>query len=773
MRRLLGAAALAALTASAVLRLFRRSLGAGDARRLRAAGDEPDGLLSWEAARRKATEIEAQLTEDERLSLLVGRGFNRSGWVGLTSAVPRLGIPALRMQDASSGFRPLGPGEYGTVTSWPSLLAMASTWDEVAVWRMASAVAAEFRAKGANVLLGPGLNVHRTPWGGRNWEYLSGEDPYLGSRLAPAYIRAIQSAGVMATIKHFAFNQQETERRRSNAVVAEKTAWELYFPPFEAAIGAGAGAVMCSYNRFNGSQACGSKALLTDILRGRLGFAGFVMSDWEALMSTDALEAGVDMEQSAPKYFAKRELAKANISAAVVSQAAWRILTSIYHLRLDEQQGCEFPCEAERATNVRTQAHLQLAGELAAEAVVLLKNSNDTLPLLHGPIRTLAVVGVAAEAGDTMNQWGPGSPYSGGGSGHVASPDVVTPLAGIQRRAAIAGIRVVTPSRESSRAGRLAAALEAASHADVVIVVGAATASEDRDRPDLSLADGADELIAAVAAEGKPVVVLLQVPGPVLTPWRDEVAALAVLFLGGERTGSAWASVLFGDTAPSGKLPVTMPANMSGLIRPQGAENLTYSEGLATSYRSSAIAAAFPFGHGVSYTRFEFGAPRLLMAGCPAAICVRLGITNIGDRAGREVVQAYITFLKVPGPRTMRGFTKTSLLQPGETEEVTLKFSQRDLSIYNETTGGWDEHDRLLVQIGASSDDVQHTLFLPMRVDASTRYQAPSSTAQPFAYDTRGEPMPHSDAARGWRMLWEHAWAVAVAAVLSQQVIST
>merc|ERR1719203_2730716 len=218
------------------------------------------------------------MTDSERYTLITGLGFLEVGaWVGATGAIPRLGVPALKMQDASSGFRPMGAGEFGTVTSWPSLLCMAASWDEALTEKTAAAIAREFKGKGANVLLGPGVNVHRTPWGGRNWEYVSGEDPYLGSRLAPAYIKGVQNQGVMAVVKHYAFNEQETNRNAMNAVVDEKTAWELYYPPFQAAVEAGASAFMCSYNRINGTFACENPDTLLHDLKMRMGFSGFVM----------------------------------------------------------------------------------------------------------------------------------------------------------------------------------------------------------------------------------------------------------------------------------------------------------------------------------------------------------------------------------------------------------------------------------------------------------------------------------------------------------------
>jgi len=640
--------------------------------------------------------------------------------VGTVAPIQRLGVPALRLQDASGGFRPTGPDEYGTVTSWPSMLTLAASWDETMVERVAAAIAREFKGKGANVLLGPGLNVHRTPYGGRNWEYLSGEDPYLGARLAPVYVQSVQNEGVMAVIKHFAFNEQETERNSEDSVVSERVAWELYYPPFEAAIKAGAGAVMCSYNKVDSGYACGNPTLLRDDLKGRMGFSGFVMSDWGAVHGTNAIEGGMDMEQPSANFFQPGKLN--DVDSDAVRDAARRVLASIYHLRIDENPGCELPCAKERSTNQRTATHLQLAEDAAAAGVVLLQNKG-VLPLDPNRVKTLAVLGAAATAQDTQNTWGPGSPYSGGGSGHVPAPHVVTPLQGIRERAKQAGISVVTehthmehlsrkPTATEAASRRLRGAAKAVEDADVVVVVGATTATESADRFNLALDDGADALIAQVS-KTKTTVVLLEVPGAVLTPWRDQTAAIACLFIGGERTGSAWASVLFGDVVPAGKLPITFPASLVGTLRPEH-NTVAYEEGLLTSYRSPSLRAAFPFGHGLSYTTFVYSEPRFVDSNCGARICVSVLISNSGHARGAEVVQAYLSFSSVPGTPelVLRGFKKTSWMNPGDMEEVTFGFTDRDLSTYDDQKHGWKQQPncRIAVHIGASSADVRHVL---------------------------------------------------------------
>mmetsp|Transcript_58947 Transcript_58947/g.169267 ORF Transcript_58947/g.169267 Transcript_58947/m.169267 type:complete len:893 (+) Transcript_58947:76-2754(+) len=660
--------------------------------------DDGHSFLSWTRAQAKAAETMKQMTDEECMGMLYGHGIGvDGGWVGEMHGVPRMGIPDLKMQDSSAGFRPYaGPSEYGTTTSWPSLLALAASWDEGLVSVVAQAIAQEFKGKGANVILGPGLNVHRSPLGGRNFEYISGEDPYLGARLGASYVKAAQGERVMVTIKHWAFNEQELDRSSASSNVDVRTAFELYYPPFEAAIKAGAAAVMCSYNFVNGTQACSNSALVTGVLRDKLRFPGFVMSDWDALKGTDALNAGTDMEQPDPGWFAPA-LLKQSGAIFRARVAAQHILAAIYHMRLDEFPGCKLPCNASRQSNQRTAAHVDLVEEAAAKGIVLLQN-NGVLPL-RADVKTILVLGRDSDVGDTQNTWGPGSPYSGGGSGHVPALDVVTPLEGIRRLAKSRGIEVLTARSDLDRA-------------DIVIVVGATTSREQQDRASLGLDHGADRLIAKVAKE-KPTVVLLEIPGAVLTPWRSDAAAIACMFLGGERTGSAWASFLFGDTVPSGKLPITLPASEANLPMPGAAAAgpVVYSEGLATGYRSPTWEVAFPFGHGLSYTQFELSNPSWTESDagpCATFPCFHLDVKNVGKNRGAEVVQAYLHFgddLAEP-KLLLRGFQKTSELQPGSSETLTFALMPRDFSTYNVGKGSWETHDNVTVRVGTSSADL-------------------------------------------------------------------
>ncbi|CAK0800520.1 unnamed protein product, partial [Prorocentrum cordatum] len=633
----------------------------------------------WSVARKLATRTVAKLTVQERNGLLRGLDLPRDyagNYIGSTAAVPRLGVPALKMQDSALGFRTTANDTHNTTTCFPSMLALAATWDEETVGQTARMIAEEFRGKGANVILGPEVNVVRTAYGGRNFESLSGEDPHLGARLTRAYVTGAQGAGVITVAKHWAFNEQETNRRNESSQVDSKTAWELYYPPFEAAVEAGAGGFMCSYNKVNDTYACENPELLHRDLRGMMGFSGFVVSDWGATHST-AVTAGLDIVMPVGGemgYYNDTQLRES--PASDVDRAAANVLTAIYRLRLDahanDALGCEPPaCEAPMRSDQMSAQHTAQSLRAATQSITLLKNENETLPLDPRRVKTLAIFGLVAASVQPKF-------YSGHGSGHINPKAPVTPLQAIQARAEAAGIQVISRTSQEP----LAEVLEAASRADVVLVVGGASSREGYDRDNLRLNGDADAIVTACASR-RPTVVLMQTPGPVLTPWRNQAAAIANLFLAGEQTGRAWAQVLFGDAEPEGRLPVMFPAGKMDSISPSDKLRISYREQLRTSYRSPRYHAAFPFGHGLSYTRFDYS-PLRRCSTAPSGgarraderACLTLRVANSGRRPGREVVQAYVEFGGAGAAgepeRVLRGFRKTGVLQPGGGEDVTL-----------------------------------------------------------------------------------------------------
>jgi len=751
----------------------------------RGTGFEP---LSWEEAERKADAALTQMTDAEKHGFIIGSGW--SSWnplgpdpgyyTGNTPAVPRLSIPALKMADAANGFRAMGfpfsDDVRGSTTAYPSMLALAATWDPGLVEDVASAIGVEFRGKGANVLLGPSVQVHRTASGGRNFEYLSGEDPYLGAVLTRAYVRGVQGEGVMAVAKHWAFNEQETYRHSGSVTVDERTAFELYYPPFEAAVEEGASGFMCAYNKVNGTYACHSEDLLKRDLKTRLGFRGWVQTDWGALKGNPlAPFAGLDQEMPGNEQILRydADLYAPNTDDTkrvreVVTGAARRFLATIYRMRLDEdyakggELSCTPPnCVAERMSDQRSWEHQRLAGSAATKSVVLLKN-NGILPLNSSSIRKIALLGFTADlTGNYLPSFFRNLPYFGFGSGMVMPHSVLTPLKAIQDEAGRMGVEVLSPQRFPTAAcirhpcaEDLAAAVEVASQADVIIINDAISSGEGADRnselnemipdfgfgfslPMLSYMKNQTDLelrwtgplVSAVASLKKPIVVLMQTPGAVTMPWLSEVDAVANLFLAGEQTGHAWASMLFGSVSPEGKLPIMMPATINDTILPAQEMTYEYTEKLFTSYRNPSLKAAFPFGHGLSYTTFEFGTVSVVRGShCAVEVCARLTVTNTGKRAGREVVQAYLEFsqAKDTPARVLRGFFKTRLLEAGDAQEVLFNFTQRDYSIYQVGTG-WVAQDAVLAHVGSSSIDIRQVVELVGTSGASSAPHSASS----------------------------------------------
>eukprot|EP00441_Pelagodinium_beii_P041085 CAMPEP_0197632234 /NCGR_PEP_ID=MMETSP1338-20131121/9080_1 /TAXON_ID=43686 ORGANISM="Pelagodinium beii, Strain RCC1491" /NCGR_SAMPLE_ID=MMETSP1338 /ASSEMBLY_ACC=CAM_ASM_000754 /LENGTH=725 /DNA_ID=CAMNT_0043203787 /DNA_START=62 /DNA_END=2239 /DNA_ORIENTATION=+ len=694
--------------------------------------------LSWGEARAKAATTVAQLERNELKQIIRGSHFAATGspdvgfYVGNTPAIHRLGIPALKMQDAAQGFRATEPKTDGTTTAWPCMLALASTWDEELVGLVAASIGDEFKGKGANVILGPSINVHRPAAGGRNFEYLSGEDPYLGARLTRAYVRGVQDRGVMAVAKHFAFNEQETNRMNMSAKVGPRTKWELYYPPFKAAVDAGVGAFMCAYNKVNGTYACHNHDILVQDLKTTMGFKGFVMSDWAAMHHVDALSQGMDQEQpgqimlgSDPVFGVLMDSVVSSLSRSVLDVAATNILTAVYRFGLDVEPSCTPPnCSEElhsdqTSTETLGHPHHEVALTAASSSLVLLKNKDGLLPLTKDKATSLAVLGLAAW--DESHKY-----FVGYGSGYVSpGSSAKTPGAAIMDRAAKAGITVTFPKTEN-----LTEAVDVAAAADVVIVVVGTPASEGVDRARLSLSDYGDELISAVTATKKPTVVLMQTPGAVLTPWRDEVAAIANIFMGGVGTGDAWASFLFGDLAPRGRLPIMMPATETDVIPVSSDEDVDYSEDLFTSYRSPSLKAAFPFGHGLSFTSFEYNKAIASSTDCTTgAVCVTVEVKNSGQRDGEELVQAYMHFPNPSGGDdawakqtpdiVLRGFRRTKVLKPGESQHLRFEFTDEDLSLYSPIAGGWVPQTSVEICLGASSGDLRQKLAVDLSSDST------------------------------------------------------
>eukprot|EP00930_Biecheleria_cincta_P003769 TRINITY_DN10468_c0_g1_i1.p1 TRINITY_DN10468_c0_g1~~TRINITY_DN10468_c0_g1_i1.p1 ORF type:complete len:890 (+),score=136.93 TRINITY_DN10468_c0_g1_i1:86-2755(+) len=725
----------------------------------------PLELLSWHEAEQKASEMLQKMTSWERHSLMKGIGWidvpswlksplpalpKRGYYMGNTPPIPRLGVPPLKLHDAGNGFRnmPEPQGKQGTTIMWPCSLAFGATWDDHLVQEVSAAIGREYRGKGSNVILGPSVQVQRVARNGRNFEYMSGEDPYLGSRLATAYVTGVQSEGVMACLKHYGFNEQETNRHTGNSIVDERTAWELYYPPFQAGVDAGAGSVMCSYNRVNGTYACANEELLVRDLKQKMNFRGFVMTDWWALHHgpNASVVRGLDMEMpgagSSPEGAAtflhhedlealeqagggdfKGYLGQGH-SGSIYSDAAFRILAATHKLRLFERPSCTpgSDCVGAIESQQRSARSDELARRAATESVILLQNRDKLLPIRKtAGKKTIALIGLTwtARSYSSAELGMHGDYYSGGGSGHCYMPleNLSTPYDRVRDQAQRLGIEII-----SSFSNDPAEAVAVARQADVAIVLTATSAMESVDRETLHLDFEADDLIAAVAKIQSQTVVLVQAPGTVLMPWRGDVGAIALMFLGGEHTGAAWASIVFGDVSPSGKLPIMIPISPADVIEPGQDLDVNYTEGLFTSYRArdASNRSAFPFGHGLSYTEFTSGTPFVLFAtraqeeGCKF-VCVESTVTNVGSESGAEVLQVYVEFPpEAEEPKLLlRGFQKTAVLKPGEGEVVKFNFTERDFSVYR---GKWEMQRNLKLHIGSSSRDLHYSIPLEVQM---------------------------------------------------------
>ncbi|MFC5790255.1 glycoside hydrolase family 3 C-terminal domain-containing protein [Agromyces tardus] len=627
------------------------------------------------------------LTLEQKASLLSGAGF----WA--TTPVDEAGIPAMTLTDGPHGVRlqrgdadHLGIHESVPATCFPPAVAVGSSWDPEVAEKVGAAVGAEARALGVTVLLGPGINIKRSPLCGRNFEYYS-EDPLLSGVLGAAHVRGQQRAGVGASVKHFAANNQETDRMRVSADVDERTLREIYLPAFERVVTeARPATVMCSYNKINGVYSSENRWLLTDLLRGEWGFDGAVVSDWGAVGNrVAALAAGLDLEMPGTGGVTDREIVDAvrsgRLDEAVVDEAVRRVVA------LADR------APAEGAPIDAVTQH-ELARSLATESVVLLKNDGDVLPL--DDATTIAVIGGFAQT----------PRFQGGGSSHInptrtdAALDAIRALAG-QRGQQVGYAPGFAVDGAGDPVELRAAAVQMAGSADVAVIfagLGEKDESEGFDRTTLDLPAVQVDLIRAVAAAAEKTVVMLSNGGVVsLEGWHDDVDAILEGFLLGQAGGSAIADLLFGRANPSGHLAETIPLRLqdtpSYLNFPGEQGHVRYGEGVMVGYRhyeTVAAAVRYPFGHGLSYTSFETSALAVEVTGDATAV-VRVTVTNTGQRAGKHVVQVYVATEAGPvrrPARELRAFRKVAL-EPGESRSVVLDLDRRAFAYWDVELGGW------------------------------------------------------------------------------------
>jgi beta-glucosidase len=657
----------------------------------------------------RAHELVKAMSLDQKVAELYGRGdFTYYGAANDIPAVPELCIPELVFNDAGAG---VADGQQLT-TAFPDGIAQAASWDRTMQHRLGAALGWEAWHKGIDVQLAPGVDIARNPLNGRNFEY-DGEDPYLSGQTAVAQIRGIQSQHVVATVKHYALNDQEVARMTNSADANERTMQEIHLPPYEAAVKQGrVGSVMCAYNRVNGVYACENRYLLRHVLNKQFGFRGWVMSDWGGTHSTvAAANNGLDQEQDITEgtYFSdalKTAVQQHKVSMKTLDQMVLRLMRPLFRIGVFDDPPPAQPGASE--ADVHTPQERDIALEAAEAGAVLLKNRQSALPI-HGTGQTIAVIGNAAGPIGAQNY------YQGGGSSKVpiAGPNtnVIDPLQGITTRAQADGDTVTYDAGTSA-----ADAAAVASAADIAIVVVGDSASEGQDRESLAMSDrictlfgctptsGAtpDETIAAVAAANPHTIVVLQTGYPVTMPWLASVKAVLESWYPGEQDGNAIAALLFGDVNPSGKLPYTFPKKLSdspihskkqypGVKGQGGYTHSVYSEKLLVGYRwydAKHITPLFPFGFGLSYTTFSYS--HLRVHGTTKHATASFRVTNTGTRTGAEVAQLYVSDPPAAHepPKQLKGYAKV-LLNPGETTTVTLPLGKRAFAYWNVEEQAW------------------------------------------------------------------------------------
>lgn len=651
-------------------------------------------------------ELIAKLTLEEKAGLTSGLDF----WH--TKSVERLGIPSEMMTDGPHGLRKqesasdaLGLGGSAAATCFPTASALANSWDEALLSAVGAALGEEAVAQGIGMVLGPGVNIKRSPLCGRNFEYFS-EDPLLAGKLAAAMIRGIQSTGVSACVKHFAANSQELRRMATDSVVDERTLRELYLPAFEIAVKeGGVRALMTAYNRLNGTYCNENEHLLRDILRGEWGFNGLVVSDWGGNNDrVAAIRAGSSLEMPASNGETDRQVVEAvrsgALDEALLDEQVGHVLDFVFAAQDVLKDGGVFDGTA----------HHALAARAAAESAVLLKNEKELLPLRPG--EGVAVIGDFAAA----------PRYQGAGSSRVNPTQVDTPLDALRA----AGVNVTGYEKGFRRNGvssprlvRRAAELAARSGTALLFLgLDEGSETEGMDREHMRLPENQLELLRAVAEVNPRVAVILQCGSPVEMTWDVFARAVLHLYLGGQAVGTACAALLTGEANPCGKLAETLPVRLEDTpcapYYPGTEATCEYREGLFAGYRYYETAhrrVKYPFGHGLSYTEFSYAPGEFSPGG------VSFTIKNTGCRAGAEIAQLYIRAKESQTPRpllTLAGFARAELL-PSEEKTVFLPLSERSFAVWSTAENRWvvEEGDYELC-VGASCRDLRlmHTVHI-------------------------------------------------------------
>lgn len=707
----------------------------------------------------------SRMTIEEKVAMLHAQSkFSSAG-------VPRLGIPEFWTTDGPHGIRPEVLWDEWDQAGWtndscvafPALTCLAATWNPDMALLYGKNIGEEARYRKKDILLGPGVNIYRTPLNGRNFEYM-GEDPYLASKMVVPYIKGVQSNGVAACVKHYALNNHEVNRHTTNAIVDDRALYEIYLPAFKAAVQeGGAWTIMGSYNLYKDQHVCHNQYLLNNILKGEWGFDGVVVSDWGGTHDTkQAIDNGLDMEfgswtnglsngtnNAYDNYYLAMPYLKlikdGKVRTTELDDKVRRILRLAFRTTMNTRRPFGSLCSPEHTTAARN---------IGEEGIVLLKNDRNLLPINPDRVKKIAVIGENALKMMTV----------GGGSSSLKVKYELSPLDGVRKRfgdkAEIVYARgyvgdtsgeyngVVTGQNlndDRTAEEILAEAVETAKNADIVIFVGGLNKSahqdcEDSDRAGLELPYNQDKVISALAKANKNLVVVNISGNAVAMPWVKEVPAIVQAWYLGTECGNAIASILAGDVNPSGKLPMTFPVSLTdvgahtvgdypGTPRNDGSEivDCNYSEGIYVGYRwndKNDIKPLFPFGHGLSYTTFKYGKPSISSDRMSAdgKITISIPVSNTGSRTGAEVVQLYITDVKSSLPRPvkeLKDFKKVSL-KPNQSTEIQFEITPDKLMYFDDGRHEWvAEAGDFIALIGSSSSDIKDSVKFKLLSDTT------------------------------------------------------
>lgn len=681
------------------------------------------------------------MTTEEKVALCHAQSkFSSKG-------VPRLGIPEVWSADGSHGVSDEKLWDEWSGAQWtndsctafPALTCLAATFNPDISLLYGKSIGEEARYRNKTMLLGPGVNIYRTPLNGRNFEYM-GEDPFLASRMVVPYIQGVQSNGVAACVKHFALNNQEISRGEINVNVSDRALHEIYLPAFKAAVQEGkVWSIMGAYNKIRGEHCCESNFLLNKILKNDWKFDGVVVSDWGGVHNTDeAVNGGLDIEMGtytnglttqghfpfSSYYLADpflNGIKSGKYEMSKLDDKASRILRMIFRTTMSANRPFGRFVSPE---------HSLAARKIADEGIVLLKNDKQFLPIPEGKYTKIAVIGENATR----------SLIVGGGSTSLKAAYEISPLQGLKNKygenhivysMGYASGRSMYGAEEPSKLNLdslLTAAVEVARHADVVLFVGGLNKNyfqdcESGDRKSLSLPFGEDKLIEAIQKVNKNVAVILLSGNAVLMPWLDKIPAVVQGWYLGSEDGNALADIISGEVNPSGKLPISFPKKLEDigahafdkLCYPGDSVNVYYKEDILVGYRwldTKKIEPLFPFGFGLSYTTFQYGKPTISSKSITVAdsLVVTIPVKNTGKVAGKEVVQLYVNDEKSSLPRPLKelkGFKKISL-QPGEEKMVSFTLTKESLSYYDDRKNTWiAEPGKFKIMIGASATDIR------------------------------------------------------------------